>query len=221
MADYYSQWTGVLYLSKITNVIKVMFEGYSVAQRVEATDSVCFTYVAYKSEAMEPDWVDLLLKLINVVDSSIQVDDEEPSSLLRAIGKHFKVESEALEALIKSIDFYDSPEFTVLFKLAQLFDDGHGLIGYQYEGANTCSRQLVDGFGGFGEFSGTHLRTWSSSHDVKKYEVINGLLHEEKLGEAAGVLCSMVVRTLNGIADESQKREVTERLAALLMQQQA
>lgn len=165
MAQNYYDWTGVLNLKQVTGVIQALFGGADLDAAYPGNGQA---YIAEMSEGSCLRWDEIHEALVELAESYELEVTEDARECIKAcavlLAEHFGHSSEkVIEVLDGQVFDEDRPELTVLFELAQLFDDGHEITSVETEGAYHCSKPRLHEFGGNGLFIGKHVVVQRSS----------------------------------------------------------
>lgn len=232
MADSYYEGTGVLVLQQVTPVIKALFSGFQLDPRYPGNQHV---YIAMQSFEGLPEWDNIgqsLLTLARELEMA-GIDEDVPiERLLVQLSEHFlpkrhgvdisatrEAFDDVMRAILKSIDFDETPCLKDLFVLAHLLDDGHGLERIEFEAGITCSKLWLGEFGGDGLFISKLVELRSDSRSIITLgRALLAALRNNDTEQAAKYLLSDVCDNLNGISCEQQRAQVRAALARGLME---
>lgn len=152
MANSYYDGTGVLVFSgepKVTPMIHALFGAWELDVSEPGGSEV---YIANIAETTSTHWDTILGSLqteLNGPQHDFGVEDpDDIESWLTALGEHFNVEKEVLEAFIEDTDFDEDAELEDLFTLAAWFNDGHNLHSIKWQGAFHSDKARLFNFGG-------------------------------------------------------------------------
>ena len=142
MEQNYYNWTGVLNLKQVTGVIQALFGGADLDAAYPGNGQA---YIAEMSEGSCLRWDEIHEALVELAESYELAVTEGARECIKAcavlLAEHFGHSSEKVIEVLDGQAFDDDrPELTVLFELAQLFDDGHELTSIETEGAYHCSK---------------------------------------------------------------------------------
>ena len=231
MANHYYDMTGVLRLKAVTPVIQALFGAFDLDETFPGEEGEAF--VANISESTVCSWEAVATYVGNLVRSlcpDASCDElcdicamTDLGCQLAVLAKHFGVaEHHEYLAIARtfeadSFDECEDADLEMLFKLACLFNDGHGLSVLKTSGAWHTDRVKSFGFGGDGLFAGLKASGYlSSAKTLSLTESLDTRLHEGKEDDAAELLFKHVETLLNGIHDADQRERVRSRLAAKL-----
>ena len=138
---------------------------------------------------------------------------------MQVLARHYRVEDNELLRQIIEGDAFDDEEadLNVLFNIAKVLDDGHGLKGYKTEAAWHCSRARLFEFGGCGEFVGARFSVSGAANEVTRLgEDIEEALEKGDTNQCAQIVKSEIDTLLDGIFDGETRAEVSKKLLAIL-----
>jgi hypothetical protein len=221
MSNNYYDATGVLFVKKITPVIKALFGEFDVRMvgGIEA-------YIANLSEISAINW-DEITDELNAMISQLGLSSEDGKTLstidaIKTLGIHFKVSDDPgfmgfLENFEQNRRFEDDPDLEDLYRLGLFFDDSHGLKGFRMQGAWTCDKPRIDEFGGGGVFRTPLVNISSWSNDaVSMGSALDMALAEGNFDKAAAVVYNHTNSILDGICDETSRVAVREMMSSRL-----
>lgn len=217
MADTFFDTTGVLFLEKVTPIIKALFVGYEVADEFYGDDKCYIAMTQYGGDSSWDTVIEELVKLAQskgmehgCIDSGVEI--------FTFLAKGFGVENdERFRKILANESFTEETSIDVLYELAVLFDDGHKLSGYLTESGWHSTRASLFGFGGIGIFQGKHYGcTFSSSNAGNFGQEINKNLSNGNLDAAAEHLQTEVQKLLDGVVCENQRTVLKLALSDLL-----
>lgn len=211
MANNYYQMTGALNLKTITPVIKALFGVFSVKEHGENeayikrdADDISYTSVADQiASVMSIDPVDTIKDYLVAMAEKLGKKDE-------------------VQAFLKDVALAENEDadFDLLFQLALLMDDGHGLSSVWRDGAWTCDKLCLGEFGGDGLFVGKSFTLHTGSYIADQYgQPIDDAIGKNDLEQAVKLLSNHVEGLLNGIRDETIRNSIRILLADSLRQQ--
>mgnify|MGYP006869255721 CR=1 FL=1 len=219
MAQNYYDWTGVLNLKQVTGVIQALFGGADLDAAYPGNGQA---YIAEMSEGSCLRWDEIHEALVELAESYGLEVTEDARECIKAcavlLAEHFGHSSEkVIEVLDGQVFDDDRPELTVLFELAQLFDDGHELTSVETEGAYHCSKPRLHEFGGNGLFIGKHVVVQrSSSSAIADGSGLELALREDDLDRAVQQLLLQVEGRLEEVTDEAVRATLRAGVAAAL-----
>ena len=213
MNENFADTLGVLKLSKTTAFITALFGTYISDQPTEKSGEIVVDYSRpYKIRLWKDVAADLLF-LAKQLDMPVENAIADPlSASLKAIAQKYGCrDQKRLEAILQSLYLQSYAELEVLFTIATLIDDGHGLHCMKTETALTSSQRIPFLFGGYGEYLGSHYRKAFSSSCVHTVgEDINKLLKDGDVQKVSEILVAEFQSAINGIQCENQKKLVRE-----------
>lgn len=219
MALNYYDWTGVLNLKQVTGVIQALFGGADLDAAYPGNGQA---YIAEMSEGSCLRWDEIHEALVELAESYELAVTEGARECIKAcavlLAEHFGHSSEKVIEVLDGQAFDDDrPELTVLFELAQLFDDGHELTSIETEGAYHCSKPRLHEFGGNGLFIGKHVVVHrSSAAAIADGSGLERALSEGSLERAVQQLLLQVEGRLEEVTDEAVRATLREGLARAL-----
>ena len=222
MANHSYDMTGVLRLKTVTPVIRELFGTFDLDETFPGEDGE--VYIAI-SEWTAGSWAVVKFHVANLVNRLYPNTGWGMGlvAMLWKLATHFGVagQQEYLEIArtfeADSFDENKDADLETLFKLACLFNDGHGLLALKTSGAWHTDREKSFGFGGDALFAGLKASGYlSSAKTLALTESLDTRLHEGKEDDAAELLFKHVETLLNGIHDADQRERVRSRLAAQL-----
>lgn len=218
MAQNYADMTGQLILTNITPIVKALFGDMNLKDQGGGT-----AYIALMSECDSISYRSVMEALADVANNrglDYTHDDDHPMEVLKVLAPDFGVplDHPLIEKL--SADDWDvdqEPGEDLLFDLAMLFDDGHGLSAINTELAFHCSKPRQFEFGGCGFFAGKHFSMYTSSTNAGRTGArVNEELGKGDLAAAADAIFEGLNRLLDGIEDSTQRQEIKQLLAKQL-----
>ena len=224
MANNYWDMTGTLTCSKVTPVLRALFDQFSL----ESDDRGAVIGVeAERSAADFPEWQDSLDNLLAQLGLPLPDDLLEGSDRLTAqldrLAEHFgTAASPAYTALRDSLvdDLLQESHVSLdaMFNLALLLDDGHGLSAMATEGAWTCSKHRLFEFGGSGTYASVLVRSASTSTTARENgALLDAALKADNLDEAARLLGEQVSQALEQVQDLPVRAALRGMVAAQLL----
>lgn len=224
MANNYWDMTGTLTCSKVTPVLRALFDQFSLESDDRGT---VIGVEAESSTADFPEWQDSLDDLLAQLglplpDELLEGGDRLTQQLDR-LAEHFgTAASPAYTALRDSLVDDLSQESYVsldaMFNLALLLDDGHGLSAMSTEGAWTCSKHRLFEFGGSGTYASVLVRSASTSTAARENgALLNAALVANNLEEAARLLGEQVDQVLEQVQDLPVRAALRGMLATQLL----
>lgn len=224
MAQHYYDWTGVLVLRQVTAVIQALFGGADLDASNPGNGQA---YIAGTTDRDGLCWDEIHEALAEIAEDflGLEVTDLERECMKACavlLAKHFGHSEQVVLDLLDGQDFDDdAPDLMLLFALAQLFDDGHGLSSIETEGASHCSEPLLHEFGGFGLFVGKHVVVQrSSSAAIADGSGLESALAAGDLDRAVQQLLVQVEGRLEEVTDDAVRATLRERLAGALISPQ-
>jgi len=111
---------------------------------------------------------------------------------------------------VHHIAFDISPQFEDLFKLAQVFDDGHGVQSIEVGIAEYGDQSISpESYGGHGHYIGKHIAYWLDSyHTFDQGRKIDTALAKNDLDNVVTHLVRELDFILNGVNDPSQRQQL-------------
>jgi hypothetical protein len=221
MADNYYDGTGVLVLDTVTPIIQALFGGLRLDADYPGNGQA---YIARIYEGGDAFWDDIRDNLDQLAEGLGLPPAKEAGDgiapVLRRWATHFGVENhERLNQLIGHHDFEDTADLESLFLIATCFDDGHGLKAIALEAAWHCSKPRLFEFGGEGLFISREVAVYGSSGLVQELgNELREALVAGKLEDAAATLLSEVNDLLAGIAGDTTRQWLQDRLAHKLLE---
>ena len=213
MADNYYEANGVLVLNEVTPVITALFGAFNLDPDYPGNGEA---YISDNSNGNFYKWSDIhevLLGLSCQLDLPCPDDNAERTleQTLRLLAQHYNTECKLADLLTKlTIKNDDEVELAMLFFLATCFEDGHGLQEIRYEGAWTCSKNLLFEFGGHGFFISREIEVCGSSTEhILMGESLRKAILEQDMNTAADLLFANLSTLITGIRDEKIRRDVT------------
>lgn len=219
MANNYYDATGVLVLGTVTPVITALFGDFDMDPSTPGNGEV---YIARISESTEPSWDDITENLEELAESfGFRLQGgiaAEIEPLLAALATHFGVSDDPLiRRLIDEYDFDVQVDMAILYALAQLFDDGHGLAALKMEGCWHSSQPRLFEFGGNGSYYGKHVSMFTSSSDALSMgTALDKALASGDVDAAAKVVQDELEDILSSVNNDAVRQKLRERLAAAL-----
>lgn len=222
MANHYYDMTGVLRLGSVTPVIQALFGAFDLDATFPGEDEV---YIANISERTTCRWNHVAERLYALVEqlglaTSVPLQDEaNVPVLLTVLAQYYGVADHPDFKQDVSGQFEESEDadLEVLFNLARLFDDGHGLFALKTEGAWHSDRIKSFCFGGDGLYRGLHAGGYLSSTNILSLtEGMDGALTAGKVDEVVDMLAQHISRLLDGIGDPAVRDVVRKQLGARL-----
>ncbi|VFR32234.1 hypothetical protein ANK1_4110 [plant metagenome] len=219
MANNYYDATGVLVLDQITPVITALFDGLSLDASYPGDGQA---YIALISESNAALWDDIHENLTGLAKSlGLPMPDEDPppiEEVLELLAKHFGTDrDEALAHMIEEHSFEDAADLDALFLIATRFNDGHNLSEIRFEGSWHCDKPRLFEFGGDGYYLSREFEAFSASGQaVQLGPEIRRALVADELDKAAALIARETTRLLAGVNDAERRKQLQERIAALL-----
>lgn len=213
MAHTTTTMTGTLALKEGTAVIKALFRPFDLDLKHPGNG---VAYIAFQSDDTCADW-DTICENLEDLASDLGVDvpdSEDGTGVIQVLGKHFGASEEAVAAAIDEIDTDGYMSLEVCFTLASLFDDSHGLEGYQCETGWYCSKPRLFEFGGEGAFQSKNVHfTSSSSEALLLGQRVDKALVAGDIEAAAKHMTEAIEQLLRGIVDP-EKRSTIQAIVA-------
>lgn len=201
----------------LTPIIKGLFGPFNVTT-LDDKNNKGKAYIARADGKTSTKWSDIALSLDKVAETFglsplIERGMQEWISIL---SKNFNVDASSLVTEATIIEDHDA-DLCDLFKLAKIFNDGHGLTAISTQGAWHCDKLRLDEFGGDGIFISDEItysvnsgEAGSLGASAKKYIDANDI---QKLS----ALFNRQVRSLlTSITNPEIKEEIAFYVAAAL-----
>ena len=219
MANSYYDCTGALVLGQVTPVIKALFGAFNLEAGEPGSGEVS---IAKISESDSLTWDDVLDNFDELIPQlAIPAPDQPYQTVpdyLGILAKHFgTADDKFIKDLIQRDDFEDDPSLGTLFRLADLFDDGHGMKAMKLEGCWHSDRPRLFAFGGDGAYHSRNFRHSVSSSDARELgEAMDAALANDDVDAAAGRIMKEVDGILKSVTDSRLRDELTAKLASLM-----
>lgn len=219
MANNYFEGTGVLFVKKVTPVITALFSGLGLDPDYPEKDKTVYIAV---NEGTSADWDTIAEKFAEIRQSlglalPDEKDDPGIADEIFALADHYKpspAEAYNLLNFVEHQDFSDSPSVEELVSLAKWLDDGHGLSGFLFESAWTCSKPRLGEFGGHGVYGGKNIEMHSSSTTACiQGPLVDAALSANDFEAAAQALVAPLKGWLAAVADEDLRKKVIQAVA--------
>lgn len=238
MPNHYYETTAVLRLKHLTPLIMAIFGPLSPVAKPSEGDEVLIA-VHMDPEGTDASWdtiknallsvaqrrgVDiseaLLIKLAAKWNVEIQAGPQHcVKALLLALADNLnRVAWPGFLAFLDDIDEEDDAPITTRVRLAQMLDDGHGLIGFSRTACWYSSKPVALSGGGAAEVVGPNFTfLWDSDKALEFGQEMERLLAEDYANEAGQLLANQVNTVLKGIAPP-HRAEVQELLSKYAFQ---
>ncbi|WNU98983.1 hypothetical protein RS584_14800 [Enterobacter sp. DTU_2021_1002640_1_SI_PRY_ASU_LCPMC_013] len=223
MANNYYEATGVLMLEDVTPVISALFGAFNLDANYLGNGRA---FIATIAETNDPQWSDVLEGLTNLSTQLNISPGEEPETtidvVLEALARHFHADQdEDLENLIEHHPFDGDADLEALFLIASCFNDGHNFIAIQFEGCWYCSKPRLFELGGHACFISREIRLFGNSAQALELATdLQKALREGDLTVATARITLKTARLLAGVQDHNSRRELRQRIAEGLLQNQ-
>lgn len=223
MANYYITGHGVIVLNKVTPVINALFKTYRIGPFDESESAACITFI---SDEHLPDWDEVLAGLKTLADDRhvdmSQNTDNSTNGFLASLARHFNktddnpgVSSEVQK--LKAYSFTGTPELDILFRLASLFDDGHGIENIQYHEYWFSDKVRAGEFNGMGKFISNELTCeFDTQQVVDLGTCLRTAVCQNKPESAAQELFNEIQGILRGIHNPENRMLIQKSLTDLL-----
>jgi len=224
MANNYYDMTGVLVVQTITPIIEALFGALNM-DATEPGEGSGECYIANMAEDTDATWAPILEELTELVRGwGLHTDGDEDLTMatcLVKVGEKFKLDPNTtgkdLAKIIESNDFENDADLSVLFALATLFDDGHGLTAIRTEGCWRCDRPRLFNFGGEGLYISKNVQAGASSTQVVTLgEKLDEAISAGNNALAATTLVKRIESILDGI-DSSVRDTLRKDIGAQLL----
>lgn len=217
----------------ITPVIRALFSAFALDPNVPADDPN-MAYIA-RDQNEEVTWGRIRDDIrydcsVRGIALPADADPHDLTEYLFALAEHigFNDPEFKLQNLIDNADFNaeGDADLQVLFELATLLDDGHGLREIRMEGAYYSNRMNLDEFGGMAEFITKDVYAHGSSSTITTHaERLNAALEpwapgarDEAARAAAEQIAKVVAEQLNCITDPEKRAAVASHLPKVVSQ---
>ncbi|WP_025139637.1 hypothetical protein [Achromobacter sp. DH1f] len=215
--------TCIFTVRRYTAVIHALFG--SMDSKLEAVHSEapgCRAYAFYMTDTdcvCEADtvWAGLTsLRRTLAIPATVVEPTREDT--IRALFTYFKQpDHSALRVLLDQSDSGFIPIDT-LYRLAEVFQDGHGLYSLSIEQGFWADKADLGIYGGAAHHCGSHYSAQVDTNAI--LAVASGLqshLAEGRMSQAAGAMAACVQQLVAGIRDEQQRAQVMDKLVADLL----
>ncbi len=205
MPTYMTDATGHVKLAVdgvFSPLLAAVFSIYAI-DGASPLDAACF-FIRQSSEEVSPTTESLYEALESYADQHEVFDYEagDIDSLICAIARRLgrEVSPEQSAELRGNSDEGQDLELDAVVAIARLLDDGHRIESAWLEAANTCSRPVPDGFGGWGCFVGKHATVWcNSSSAFTAGTRLDDPIEAGDTGEAAEVFVAELERGVQAL----------------------
>jgi hypothetical protein len=197
--------------ARITPVIAMLFKPFDLDKA--STGKADQRYINVLSEESDPDWESYVNHLIDSQPEALRKSLlflETPASVLCEVGLHLRVD---LEDFIQSVDFNDSINIADIFRLAQLLQDGHNLVGLSMQGAWHSDRAQLGAFGGWAVHMTRRCSVILSSFEARDFAKALDKAIATSADSTAGILNQWLNRFIEGISDLSLQESLRFRYA--------
>lgn len=212
MANNYYQATGSLKLNQITPVINALFGVFNVEEIDNET-----AYI--KQDEGDCTSHEAVAEQICLVMEVAPGDDSFACSL-RAMADKVGKYDEVSEYLSQSeLEFApdDSCDLNLLYDLARIMDDGHGLSSLQISGAWTCDKMRLGEFGGDATYIGNNFTLRTGTYIAENLgEFIDRAIGEGDFVKVQSRIFSDLHNMLSGVSNETVRENILAGLANLM-----
>lgn len=213
MANHTTEGTGVLQLTAATPVIHALFGTFALDPNHPEEGQA---YIRKSTDDGYPTWEEIEGGLQTLAESLALVqkggDSLPMKQLVTMLAAHYGKEASVLDELLEPALDEDADLWT-LFQIAQLLDDGHGLVSVEMVSAAYCSRPILGEFGGHGFYIGRGVRAWQSAADVTLVgQKLNEAVLAKDIDASVRILRERLAESLEWITDPEVRLEVAKRL---------
>jgi hypothetical protein len=222
MAKGTFEGTGVLRLTAVTPVIEALFSGYAIKPSESEQGEA---YIRKSSDDAYPTWSQVANQLQRLAEGlgiaekdDVPKDSEDLAALILALGAHYS-KGKNVSIPLMDHEFENDAYLGELFDLAQLLDDGHGLVSLEIQSAAYSHRPIRSEFGSHGFFIGHGLFIGSgvvarsgSNTAVHVGQKLNQAVLAKDIDGSVRMLREQLAETMNWITDPEMKLEVAKRL---------
>lgn len=221
MANVYTIEGGQIRLQHFTPVIKALYCSFDLRERME--HGLIEFYRG--SNGSDPNWGDLSCSLMHLLNhiglsdehkAALEVDNAgiciaDVQALLSTLANHFqKTHDHELMEVIENIDEDETIDLVALYRLAQAFDDGHGLQCCMSEHAVTSDRQRLFYFSGGSLYLGKSFSASSCANSSRNCaKEIDEAITSGNDDLAADLLARQMITMLSGVRDEKRRQALT------------
>lgn len=228
MSNTYFEATGLLHFrgpAKLTPVLRALFEPLNLDDDNIDTSSDA-RYIA-RTTSRAGDWADVLENLGDLADERglPAVPPESPAEAddttlgMRRVAAAHGVPDAELTSLLDAARTNDTAHLADLFKLAQLFNDGHNLRAITAEGCWHADRARLGEFGGYGVYKSEHVYSdMDSSQVVIDATELDAALDAGDHGAAVTLLTNQVARACRAVLDRETRVTITRLLLDRLVE---
>ena len=226
--------TGTAELKVFTPLIQTIFSPYHIDVEhltSEKDGEYIYVVISFFDDNI-PTWESYREQFI-LFAKTLKIDVMKDSSIkdvINLLPKEYKVSEDKLNVFLhKSFDddFVNNsknrfPGLGLVFTLAQLLDDGHGLQSVSFQGAQYLESfdVEIDAYSGDAEYHGKHFSRYMSTFDCEiEGESIDSSLEDASTSRAAYSIASSVYSMLNiGLTDATLKPELLRKIGEYLIE---
>lgn len=218
--------TGVLVLTAVTPVIHALFDPFELDPSHPGNGQAMIVDISDRTSASWSDVYDNLISLA-VSLSVFQVGQDDINDVVQALAKHFDAANDPrLPLLLDSLRINETnhwaqtPDLQLLFGIAQILDDGHGLSACKVETGWHGSPPRLFEVGGHGAFIGTHVSYNAGSQKaVLLGESLEKALATGSYGDAGDLAFGHVKSLLDGFTSSEARQKVLFELIGFLSEE--
>lgn len=222
MSNTYQDTTGVLTFRgsvQATPIIKALFGAFELDTNYPGGNQA---YIAKIAESSSTSW-DAVVEEITRNAEGLGIElpeltDEQSAieELLGLLATKFDCTG-AVDEILDELDGDDDADIQDLFRLALLFDDGHGLLSVSTETGWHGDKPRLFDFGGAGQHFSKHLSAFNnSSAPINVGAQVDAAIAEGRVDEAGALLANQAYQVLDWATDSELAEEASAALARKL-----